>query len=433
MAAASGSLPPGHPPTTNQGELPPGHPPTDPADDEGADEELPPGHPHAGRQATAQDRLPEDTSDIDEQLPPGTIVVEVRSASDQPAPRADVTLGILQQSVAKGESRRHVARQTDESGNVRFDGLEFGGGVAYRVTVPWGSTEGGEPATYAALPFQLDLKHGQRVRVHVYPVTNRISETMLGMDGIVYMELKDDVIQFDELFRIYNLGAVTWVPTDVVVTLPHGFKAFVVQKEMSDAGWEEVPGRGAKLKGTYGPGQHETHFRYQVPYSGDESVEITTTLPPHVARMRVMAEASKTMTLQVADFPSSVTDRNQSGQRILVTERQLRAGETPPSNVRMTLDNIPIEGSARWVTTAIAAATVALGFYLAFEQEKSAGKKKLAGHDAERARHRLVAEIAELDKARASGDLGPKAYERIRTVLVDALARLMGQTETRAV
>jgi hypothetical protein len=255
---------------------------------------------------------------------------------------------------------------------------------------------------------------------------------MLGMDGIVYMELKDDVVQFDELFRVYNLGAVTWVPTDVVVTLPAGFKGFVAQKEMSDAGWDEAPGRGAKLRGTFGPGQHETHFRYQVPYSGDEAIEFSTSLPPHVARMRVMAEASKGMTLHVTDFPPSVTDRNQSGQRILLTERQLRAGEAPPSRLRMALDNIPIEGPAKWVATAIATATVLFGIYLAFEQEKGKPKaqRRLTDYDADRARARLVAEIAELDKARAAGELGPKAYERIRSVLVDALARLMASPQT---
>jgi hypothetical protein len=295
------------------------------------------------------------------------------------------------------------------------------------VTVPWGATAGGEGATYAAPPFQLDLHHGQRVRVHVYPVTNRINETMLGMDGIVYMELRDDVIQFDELYRVYNIGPVTWVPTDVVITLPAGFKGFTAQKEMSDTGWDEVPGKGARLRGTFSPGQHETHFRYQIPYAGDESIEFSTTLPPHVARMRVMAEASKSMTLQVRDFPTSISDRNQTGQRILLTERQFRAGEMPPSDLRITLDNIPTEGAAKWVATSIAAATIVLGIYLALEQEKakSGGKKRVADHDAERARSRLVTEIAELDKAHASGDVGPKAYERIRSALIDALARLM--------
>jgi hypothetical protein len=440
--AASGALPPGHPPTGEAGALPPGHPPTgeagalppghpsvDANDDADDDEQLPPGHPRpaAPRAAAAQQQLPEDTSDIDKDLPAGTIVVEVRDASDRPMPRADVTLGILQQSVAKGESRRHVAKQADGEGNLRLDGLEFGSGIAYRVTVPWNSSSGGDGATYAATPFQLDLHHGQRVRVHIYPVTNDLRETMLGMDGIVYMELKDDVIQFDELFRIYNIGAVTWVPSDVVITLPHDFKGFITQKEMSDAGWDEVPGRGAKLRGTFGPGQHETHFRYQVPYTGDESVELSATLPPHVARMRVMAEASKGMTLQVADFPASISDRNQSGQRILLTERQMRAGETPPSQVRISLDNIPTEGSARWIATAIAAATILLGLYLALDPSKTSSKdtKRHDDRDAERARNRLVAEIAELDKARASGEVGPKAYDRIRGALIDALARLM--------
>jgi hypothetical protein len=429
--ASSAALPTGHPPT-GAGTLPPGHPamgaPDDGADD--GEDELPPGHPRpqapGPRAANAQEQLPEDASDVDKTLPAGTIAIEIRDAQDRPVPRADVTLGILQQSVAKGESRRHVPKQADDQGNLRFDGLETGTGIAYRITVPV-SGPGTEPATYAAMPFQLDLHNGQRVRIHVYPVTNRIGDAMVGMDGIVYMELKDDVIQLDELFRIYNLGAVTWVPTDVVVTLPHGFKAFNAQKEMSDAGWDEVPGKGAKLHGTFSPGQHETHFRYQIPYDGDEAVELSTTLPPRVARMRVMAEASKGMTLQVRDFPSSISDRNQAGQRILLTERQARSGEAPVSDVRIALENIPTEGPAKWIATVIAASTVAFGLYLALEQEKkkSAGKKALADQDAERARSRLVTEIAELDKARASGEVGPKAYDRIRGALVDALARLM--------
>jgi hypothetical protein len=426
--AASRALPPGHPPT---GGLPPGHPSVEPTEEAGDDAELPAGHPQTGHaqggpRMNAQEQLPEDTSDVDKDLPVGTIVIEIRDPSDRPIPQADVSLGILQQSVAKGESRRHVLKKADDAGNLRFDGLETGAGVAYRVTVPWGSTVGAEPATYAATPFQLDLHNGQRVRIHVYPVTSRINETMLGMDGIVYMELKDDVVQFDELYRIYNIGAVTWVPSDVVITLPAGFKGFTAQKEMSDAGWDEVPGKGARLRGTFSPGQHETHFRYQVPYSGDESVEFSTTLPPHVARMRVMAEASKSMTLAVRDFPASVSDRNQAGQRILLTERQSRAGEAPPSDLRIALENIPTEGSAKWIATVVAAATVLLGLYLAFEQAKTKpGPTRVADDEAERARARLVTEIAELDRARASGDVGPKAYDRIRAALVDALARLM--------
>jgi hypothetical protein len=437
---ASSALPPGHPPvpSTSAGKapapsssvLPPGHPTLDVSPDDA----LPPGHPppRGGTRATqAPETPPEDESEKDDTLAPGTIVVEVRDKTDAPIPGADVTLGILQQSVAKGESRRRTTQKADENGVTRFDNLERGAGIAYRVTVPWSNDEG-DTATYAAPPFQLDLHHGQRVRLHVYPVTNRVEDTLLGMQGIVYLELKDDVVQIDEIFEVYNLGATSWVPSNVVIDLPRGFKAFNAQRDMSDTGFDVVAERGAKMRGTFAPGQHQVQFRYQIPYEGAESAKIALSLPPRVIRMRVIAEASKTMTLRVDDFPNAVSDANQRGTRVLLTERQARPGDAPMTRLAITLDNIPTEGSAKWVTVAITAATLAFGVYIAREQEKSKRATSLAGEkDTERARARLVAEIAALDTAAKAGEIGPQAHARIRQALIDALARLMGAGETQ--
>jgi hypothetical protein len=342
-------------------------------------------------------------------------------------------MGVLRNTVAKGESRSRTIRQTDDAGNIRYDGLDAGAGVAYRITVPWGDNGGGETATYAAFPFQLDLHNGQRVRVHVYPVTGRIEEAMVGMDARVIVELKDDALQMTERFQVFNFGAVTWVPNGVVITLPPGFKAFNTQKEMSDTGWDEVAGKGAKLRGTFTPGQHDTIFRYQIPYGGEESVDFSLSLPPHVARMAVITEANKEMALRVSDFPASQRDRSQTGQGVLVTQRELKAGDQPMKRIRIMLDNIPTEGSAKWIAVVISAITMATGLYVAFEQEKekrvqakkTKGKKGREDPDTERARSRLVAEIASLDKAHAAGEVGPKAHARIREALLDALARLM--------
>jgi hypothetical protein len=434
--ASSGAtaLPPGHPPLggpapkvppPSSSALPPGHPSVGAAA-EGDD--LPPGHPPA-RSARAADPPPEDTSERDDAVPPGTIVVEVRDQNDAPVPRADVTLGILQQSVAKGESRRRTSQKADEGGTTRFENLERGAGVAYRVSVPW--TSGGEEtATYAAPPFQLDLHRGQRVRLHVYPVTSRVEETLLGMQGIAYLELKDDVIQVDELFQVFNMGTTTWVPSNVVIDLPRGFKGFNAQRDMSDTGFDVVAERGAKMRGTFSPGQHEVQFRYQIPYNGEDSFKIALSLPPRVIRMRVIAEASKTMTLHVDDFPTAVSDANQRGQRVLLTERQARPGDSPQSRVAITLDNIPTEGSARWYTVAITFATLACGVYVALDQEKSKqGAQKAGERDTERARARLVAEIAALDAASRAGEIGPQAHTRIRQALIDSLARVMAASE----
>jgi hypothetical protein len=278
----------------------------------------------------------------------------------------------------------------------------------------------------------LDLHHGQRVRVHVYPVTNRIEDALVGMQGVVYLELKDDVVQIDEFFEVFNLGATTWVPSNVVVDLPRGFKAFNAQREMSDVGFDVVAERGAKMRGTFGPGQHQAQFRYQIPYEGGESAKIALSLPPRVIRMRVIAEASKTMTLRVDDFPNAVSDANQRGTRVLLTERQARPGDLPLTRLSITLDNIPTEGSAKWVTVAITFATLAFGVYVAREQEKTKGATAHVGEkDTERARARLVAEIAALDTAAKAGEIGPQAHARIRQALIDSLARVMAAGEAQ--
>ena len=430
---SSSALPPGHPPVAgatpqakapppSSSALPPGHPTIDAPQTEG----LPPGHPPArgSAPATVPEQPPEDSSEKDNSLPPGTIVVELRDRTDAPVPRTDVTLGILQQSVAKGESRRRTIQKGDENGTTRFENLERGGGIAYRISVPWTGSEG-ESATYAAPPFQLDQHHGQRVRLHVYPVTSRVEDTLLGMQGIVYIELKDDVVQVDEIFEVFNLGTTTWVPSDLVIELPRGFRAFNAQRDMSDVGFDAVAERGAKMRGTFGPGQHQAQFRYQVPYEGGESTQVALSLPPRVIRMRVIAEASKTMTLRVDDFPNAVSDANQRGTRVLLTERQARAGDLPFSRLSITLDNIPTEGSAKWVTVAITAATLAFGIYIAREQEAKEALARAGEKDTERARTRLVAEIAALDAAAKAGEIGPQAHARIRQALIDSLARVM--------
>jgi hypothetical protein len=401
------------------------------------DADLPPGHPRPNAAAAPkEEQLPEDTSDIDPTLPAGSISVEVRDRFDKPMPHVNVTMGILRNTVAKGESRSRTMRQTDDAGNLRFDGLDAGTGVAYRITVPWGDNGAGEVATYAAFPFQLDLHNGQRVRVHVYPVTGRIEEAMVGMDARIVVELKDDALQITERYQVFNFGTVTWVPNDVVVALPTGFKAFNTQKEMSDTGFDEAPNQGAKLRGTFAPGQHETIFRYQIPYGGEESVDFSHALPPHVARMTVIAEANKEMGLHVTDFPAAQRDRSQTGQGVLFTQRELRSGDQAMKRIRIVLDNMPTEGNAKWIAVGISALTMAFGVYVAIQQEKekqlhakkSKGKKSREDQDAERARSRLVTEIASLDKAHAAGEIGPKAYARIREALLDALARLMMST-----
>lgn len=385
-------------------DLPPGHPPT------GSGAPAPQQNPHAGA-VPGMFEPPADTETEEAELPPGTILVELRDADDHPLPRTPITLGVLHQSVARGESREHKAAVSDDRGLTRFDSLETGSGIAYRVTVPK------DAATFAALPFQLSAAKGMHVVLHVYPVTRDINKALVVMQTVMFLELKDDRVQVEEAVSVFNLGRVTWVPDGVVMNLPKAFTALNSGQQMSDQGVDAVEGQGARLRGTYPPGRHDIEFRWQLPYSGEESVRIDVGLPPHVAVMRVMALASHGMKLSVEDMPSAESRTDAQGQHLLVTEKQLHRDDTPVAELHVALSDLPTPGPGRLVATCIAALGVLAGLGLAFGSNGAQ-----AGPAAKTERARLLAELEELERAHQSGELGPKTYERARREIVDRIA-----------
>ena len=373
-------------------------------------------HGHGGVPGAFQP--PEDTENEEPSLPAGTIAVELRDADDKPIANEGVTLGILVQSIAKGESRTHKLQQTDASGRALFAQLETGTGFAYRVTVPK------DGATFAALPFQLPQGKAMRVVLHLYPVTHDIKEARIVIRGVLLAEMRDDRVQFQQAFQIYNFGRFAWVPDGIFVSLPEGFTAFNTQQGMGDQGVDQEK-TGARLRGTFGPGQQQViEFRWQLPWSGEPVVEAEIGLPPHVPVMQVMAAASQKMRLEVDGFPPSQSHKDNQGQNLLVTEKQLASGESLTS-IHLALRDLPTPGPARWIATATAACAVLIGLVFAANGSKRrTGATGRAG-DAKSARKQLLAELEELERAHSSGDVGPKTYERARRELIDAIARTL--------
>ena len=92
------------------------------------DAQLPAGHPPMTGTQTVPDVAEPDVGRVDDALAPGTIVVEVRDGTDRPLADVDVQLGIVQQSISKGESRRRISAKSDAEGVARFEGLATGSG-----------------------------------------------------------------------------------------------------------------------------------------------------------------------------------------------------------------------------------------------------------------------------------------------------------------
>lgn len=390
------------------GPMPPGHPPV--GDDPAPAPPTPPGTP--GRPQPRQDQ-----SVASSELPVGTVVAKIADANGNPIPSLPVRLAVQRQSVAEGDSSDFKAATTNGEGKVRFVGLESGGKFSYRILVK------NDPAEYASASFNLREDMGQSVVLHVYPVTRDIKRSMVGARGFVMVAPRDDVFQFEVLFRVFNVGTTTWVPDDLVLELPEGWKAFSAQESMDDTRVAAEGDRGVRLLGTFSPGQHDVAFRFQVPNDHDETVDFRLTLPPHMAELQVMSEAAKGMGFEVAGMSPPQPTVGEDGRRMLATGRQLKPGEPEMQDVSIRLTGIPSPGQGRWYAVGFAVALAALGLYYA-SQGNEKGKSEIPEKDISKARRLLLDELVALEQAREKQKIGPKTYEGARRSLIDALARL---------
>jgi hypothetical protein len=262
--------------------------------------------------------------------------------------------------------------------------------------------------------------------LHVYPVTRNPSEAAVGAIGYIYCETRDDVFQFEVLFRYGNRSGITWVPENARMRLPEGFKAFKAGEAMTDVRFEEEPGRGVTLNGTFAPGQQSASFRFQVPRKEETSASFHFSLPPHVGEIRFIAEAAPGMEIDVDGFEKPQTDVSQTGQRVLVTRRVAVRGQAAGlGDFTASLAGIPTPGSGRWIAALIATVLAGLGFAAFRGKLGSETQADLQDRDAERARRVLLDELVQLTRARREQRIGPSTYESARRALVEALARIV--------
>jgi hypothetical protein len=358
---------------------------------------------------------PPDVSEDDPSLPPGTISIEVRDPDDKPLGVLPLVLVILHQSVAKGQSKENRSVETDASGRLRIDHLEIGSSVSYWVKH---QVRG---ATFASPPTQLSPQRGNHVVLHVYPVTQDIETAMVVAQGAIYFEVKDDRVQIEEAVTFFNFGRTAWVPENLIVKLPKGFTALTSQAMMSDQGIDSIENVGAKFRGTFGPGRHDLDFRWQLPYDGDRDLTVDVALPPHIAIWRVMAAAGRETSLEVAGFPETQRRADKQGQRVLVTEKQVKR-DAPLTSVHVTIRGLMVAGPGRIIATCLAGLGVHLGLFLGTNRRSSS---QGAPGAARSERAELLVEIEELERARLRGAVGPKTYEKTRRDLVDAIAETL--------
>lgn len=385
---------------------------------DGGGEAMPPGHPAVGAGAGAPAPLEQDQVLPSPDVPAGSIRVKLVNDKGEPLAHTDVKLGILFQKISEGEQRSEQHAKTDEGGIARFSGLTQSSDFSYRVSARSG------PAEYSSDPIQLRGSSGMLVLLHVYPVSQRLEDVSIASRGFVYVETRDDVFQFEVLYRVFNMGKVTWVPDGAELKLPAGSKAFKAGESMTDARFEEKTGR-ARLAGTISPGQHDVSFRFQVPRDGESAASFRFGILPHTAEMRFIAEAAPTMQLDIEGFEKPQSDVNQNGQRMVVTRHVQQRGVPELRSFVAQLSGIPTPGPGRWIAALIGAALAALGGAAYAGRLGKQTQASLRDRDAERAKDVLLDELVDLTRARREDRIGPSTFESARRALVDALSRIV--------
>lgn len=385
----------------------------------------PQGHPGGGHGGGGRQNMgfqpPDDGADNDPSLPPGTLSISIRNADDIPLAGVEVTLGILHSSVARGDSRDSKKGVSDENGTVTFADLEVGAAHSYKISSNVG------PGTFELPNLQLSDKSGMSGVLHLYDVTEDMTQVRVFMGTHIEIMLKEDAFVIRQSCGMINLSKSAWL-AEAEIPLPEKWKAFDTADDTATAALKVMPtAKGAVLKGTVPPGRSSVTFTFQVPLAGEESQAMLFNLFPNTLQTELVAEASKKMRLVAEGFQQPKFDKAPDGRSILTTTHGIQ--EPQIDHFKATISGLPTRGPGGIIAAILGGIAVAGAFAYRLAR---AGKTDLSEDsylDLIDARETLLGEIAELERAHRRGTVGPKSYARLRALLTDALSRILVQLE----
>ena len=395
--------------------LPPGHPPIDSVQDGNSAAEQA-SDPGGGAAPLSRDSAIHSVS-----VPVGSIEVRVLNVDNQPVSGASLIVQLHRESVSEGNTEAQRESVTNASGIARFEHLSTDSALSYRVMINDGGVK------YGMQPFQLTEQAGISMTLHHYPIVRDLKQALVAMESMIFVEPRDDVFQFEVVYELFNVGRTIWVPDQLNVRLPDDRKAFNAQQSTDDVRVESS-GVGVHLVGAVPPGQHQVAYTFHVPRHNAANASFELELPPNVMQVKVGLASSRNAELLVEGFPDPQPTTAQNGQRLLLTSKSFDRASPLATELRLEVHGLPTLGIGRIIAAIVAISLALFGLGFALSRRRGAGDRgaKLLQ---DRARERLLRELAELEGAKLNGRIGPRTYEDTRGTLMDALIRLEPSTE----
>lgn len=378
----------------------------------------------AERIRAGQLRLPRNVSEPMAGVPPGMIAVLLRDAQNRPLSGKTLTLHVVREDIADGNTESELTTTTDSEGRAIFSDRNTD--TSYRYEVVYRE----DSAQYSSGDFRLQRQSGQVVSLHVYPTTTDMNQAFVFSRLLYAVTPREDVFQVQTLLRMHNGSPVTWIATDARLPLPPGAKAFQPQQTPGDLRVRQRDG-SLELSGTITPGQHEVSFSFQLPNPGEANVELALPRPAHLADARIFIESSPTMTVMVPGFRAPEPTRGNDGQPALMSSQDFLQAGRAPEVFRVRISGLPTRSKGPYVATLLAAVVALLGVSFAASTRTPAAHS-ITPEDRQRAEQLLLDELAQLERAFRAEEIGPRTYEQTRRTLLDSLARLQASSSADA-
>jgi hypothetical protein len=133
------------------------------------------------------------------------------------------------------------------------------------------------------------------------------------------------------------------------------------------------------------------------------------------------------MGLSVRGFSPAERTRSLSGEAALLSDQDfLQPNGHPPAEISVQITGMPPKGKGNIVTAAVALLIALGGIVQAAKREPHT--RGASNADRKSAQVLILDELVRLEQALKSGAIGPETHSRTKRLLLDALARLDGES-----
>ncbi|MCC6751858.1 MAG: hypothetical protein IT371_29665 [Deltaproteobacteria bacterium] len=375
--AASGGLPPGHPPI--------------PAGSGGEPDLTPKKGKTPGQSGTAE------VTAVKE-LQPGTLEILVVKG------KARAPVGATAVNVTEGQKKS--VHRTNDKGQVL---LRLAPKRAVTLSVAFAGTD------YTTDAISLPDSGGLRATFTVYDKTSDPSNIWVGPGSHLLAQLNEQTIHFRQVFSLYNTGEALFEPRDkgLLLPLPEGAQQLQVPEEYAGLVTAEPALGAVRVVKPLPPGRLMIEVFYLLRYEG-EALDVRQRLPVATAQTLLVVTNSDSVELSGPSVKGRRMEEQGGVKTPVFTLAPARAGTL----TEFTISGLPTRNKRlTHVVLGLAGLLLLWGVVAAFGAGHSQGLRSDR-------REALLKELVELERVAADGSVPPAELEHRRATLKKELAGL---------